>query len=175
METLTVFRTWDVTWDLITSQDFNFTRAIETALIHWMFSGAEMKTQYWYIAVLMLLAVAYLHIQKAQKVRRNISIHFGLIYVLLKLNIHSVILALVWSPLTSLGPLCSALPFHMRDRWSKKCCLCSFEYDLGVCACVCPYQPFAGHDAGKVDHLQMGRLRDQRVWWQRDDVVAYPC
>lgn len=40
---------------------------------------------------------------------------------------------------------------------------------------VCPYQPFTGHDAGKVDHLQVGRLRDQRVRRQRDDVVAYPC
>lgn len=24
--------------------------------------------------------------------------------------------------------------------------------------CVHAYQPFTGHDAGKVDHLQMGRL-----------------
>lgn len=37
-----------------------------------------------------------------------------------------------------------------------------------------PYQSFTWHDAGQVDHFQMGRLRDQRVRRQRDDVVAYP-
>lgn len=37
-----------------------------------------------------------------------------------------------------------------------------------------PYQSFTGHDAGQVDDLQVSRLRDQRVWRQGDDVVAYP-
>lgn len=49
---------------------------------------------------------------------------------------------------------------------------------VGTCVCVRaalrPYQPFTGHDAGEVDHLQMGRLGDQRVRRQGDDVVAYP-
>ncbi|TNN33937.1 hypothetical protein EYF80_055906 [Liparis tanakae] len=35
-------------------------------------------------------------------------------------------------------------------------------------------QPFTGHDAGEVDHLQVGGLGDERVRRQRDDVVAYP-
>lgn len=53
------------------------------------------------------------------------------------------------------------------------------QLSVYACVCVyprvCPHQSFIWHDAGKVDHLQMRRLRDQRVWRQRDDMVAYPC
>lgn len=42
-----------------------------------------------------------------------------------------------------------------------------FENSLSLFDCVHlqrgPHQAFVWHDAGKVDHLQMGRLRDQRV------------
>lgn len=39
---------------------------------------------------------------------------------------------------------------------------------------MCPYQPFAGRDAGKMDDLQVSRLRDQRVRRQGDNVITYP-